>query len=125
MDMFDYFKKIQDSMIKSFNKSISSKYKRPSCEISQGKDSLSIKIDLPGMVKKDVILNITHDYLKILAEKKSRTKRGYKMEEKYLGFRRIIPLPPGLVTDKTNAKFSKDKLTIKIPKIKIGKIKVK
>ena len=117
MDMFDYFKKIQDSMIKSFNKSISSKYKRPSCEISQGKDSLSIKIDLPGMVKKDVILNITHDYLKILAEK--------KMEEKYLGFRRIIPLPPGLVTDKTNAKFSKDKLTIKIPKIKIGKIKVK
>lgn len=135
-DVFDYFKRLQDSMLEGFSKSfkqvnkrMSSKYRRPSCEISQGKDSLNIKINLPDMSKKDVILNVTHDYLEILAEKKGRkekkSRRSYRMEEKYIGFRRVIPLPPGLVTDKARAKFLKGKLVVKIPKIRVGKIKVK
>lgn len=123
-------------MIKSFNKSfeqlsksISQGYKRPSCEISQSKDYLTIKVKLPGMTKNDILLNITHDYLEIVAEKKGKkvrkTKRAYKREEEYLGYKRIIPLPPGLITDKVDAKFTQGRLTIKIPKVKIGKIKVK
>lgn len=136
MDIIDYFNKIQDSMIKTFNKSlsrinksISQDYKRPSCEISHSKEGITIKINLPGMNKKDVILNITHNYLEILAEKKrikeKRSRKSYRKEENLVGYRRIIPLPPGLITDDTDAKFNKGKLTIKIPKVKIGKIKVK
>jgi len=125
MDIFDYFKKIQDSMVDTLsgsfskiNKSVSQKYKKPSCEISQGKDYLSIKVDLPEMVKRDVMLNITHDYLEVLAEKKSKRK-GYK------GYRRVISIPPGLVIDRAKAKFGRNKLTVKIPKLKTGKISVK
>lgn len=126
MDILDHFLKIQDSMFKKINKSfsklnkgLSEGYKKPSCEISQGKDSLIIKFGLPGLDKKDIMINITHEILDILGEKKS--KRSYKGER----YRRIIPLPPGLVTDKTKAKFSKGSLIIKIPKVKIGKVRVK
>ena len=123
-------------MIKSFNKSfsqigkgISQGYRRPSCEISQSNDYLTIRVELPGMIKKDIVLNITHDYLEIIAEKKGKkvkkTKRTYRKEEKYVGYKRIIPLPPGLITDKTEAKFSGKKLTIKIPKVRVGKIKIR
>ena len=73
------------------------------------------------MTKRDVMLNITHNYLEVFAEKKNkRIKRnGYK------GFRRVISIPPGLVIDKAKAKFGRDKLTVKIPKLKTGKISVK
>ncbi len=123
-------------MIKSFNKSfeqisksISQGYKRPSCEISQSKDYLTVRIELPGITKKDIVLNITHDYLEVSAEKKrkkvKKTKKSYKKVEEHSGYKRIIPLPPGLITDKVDAKFSGGKLTIKIPKVRVGKIKVK
>jgi HSP20 family molecular chaperone IbpA len=126
MDILDHFIRMQDSVLKKLNKSVTKlnksflkKYRKPSCEISQSKDFLNIKFGLPGMVKKDILLDITHEYLDIKSEKKGKSK-GISM-----GYRRIIPLPPGLVTDKTNAKFSKEKLNIKIPKVKIGKIKIK
>lgn len=126
MDIIDYFNKIQNSMVKTFNKSyeklnktISKNYKKPSCEISQSKDGIMIRADLLGMVKKDVSLHITHDYLEIFAKKDKKAKR------KVMGYRRVVQLPPGLITDKINAKFKNGKLTVKIPKVKIGKVIVK
>lgn len=132
MDIFDYFKKIENSFSKSFkeiNKSLSPKYKKPSCEISQSKDNVTIKADLPGVTKKNITLKITHDYLDVSAEKSrkeiKKSKGFYKEEKKYFGYKRVIPLPPGLITDKTSAKFKGSKLIIKIPKVKTGKIKIK
>ena len=125
MDILDHFIKIQDSMFKKLNKSItklnksfSKNYKKPSCEISQSKDFLNIKFELPEIEKKNIILNVTHEYLEIRSEKSGRGKS-------FVGYRRIVPIPPGLVADKANAKFSNGNLNIKIPKVKIGKIKIK
>ncbi len=132
MDIFDYFKKIENSFGKSFkeiNKTLSAKYKKPSCEISHGKDNLTIKADLPGVDKNNIVLKITHDYLDISAEKSGREIRKrkgfYGEEKKYLGYKRVIPLPPGLITDNADAKFRGNKLIVKIPKVKTGKIKIK
>ena len=129
MDIFDHILKIQNSMFKSveksfskINKSISKDYKSPSCEISQNQKELSIKADLLGVEKNNIVLHITHDYLEILAEMKGqKTLLG----KDYRGYRRIIPIPPGLVVDKTDAKFRSGKLMIRIPKTKTGKIKIK
>ena len=119
-------------MSKSFeqiNKGLSSNYKKPGCEISQGKDALIIKLKLPGIDRKEVILNVTPDFIEVLAEKKGRkeirSKESYSREERFVGYRRVISLPPGLITDKSDAKFSKEKLIIRIPKVKSGKVKIK
>ena len=129
MDIFDYFKKIQNSMIETINRNVLQNYKKPSCEISQGKNHITIKFDLPGMNKEEILLNITHDYLEIRAEKKGKrikkTKSGYKQEEKYVGYRRVIPLPPGVISDNASAKFTRGKIVIKIPRVKSKKVKIR
>ena len=132
MDIVDYFNKIQDSMVKSFNKSfsklnksVSSDFKKPSCEISQGRDYFAVKFELPGMIKKDVSLHVTPDYLEVIAEKERKIKKNNKKEQSFVSYKRVVSLPPGLITDKINAKFNKEKLMIKIPKIKTGKVKIK
>lgn len=129
MDIFDYFKKkIQDPTFEKINKLVQN-YKLPSCEISQGKDNITVKANLPGMSKKDILLKITHNYLEINAEKSGKKvkkhKGSYKEEKKYMGYRRVVQLPPGLITDNVDAKFQNNKLIVKIPKVKIGKIKIK
>lgn len=121
-DIFEQFKKIQKNLINNFNKAFSTEFKKPMSDISQNSKEVTINIKLPGVNKKDVILDIKKDKINLRAEKKQKkvkkTKKSYSKKQSYSGFYRSMPLPKNLNVDKAKAIFKNNMLTIKIPKLK-------
>lgn len=126
-NVFDYMKKLQNNIVKTFNTTFSDSFKKPMTDISQSAKEVTINIKLPGMAKKNIILEIYKNKVEITAEKTKtktkKTKKTYSKRTSYRGFHRIIPLPPNLNIDKADSVFKHNILTIKIPKTKIKKRK--
>lgn len=134
MDPFDFLKRIEKSLDKQFerfDRSFLKNYRRPSCDISQDKNNIKINVELPGIEKKDIFLQIRKHDVEIRAERrKSKIKKekgSYKEEKFYRGYHRIIPIPTDVLPEKAKAKLSKGRIFIVIPKVKkiIRKIKIR
>ncbi len=99
----------------------------PTIDLTETKDKLLIKADLPGLEAKDVDLSITGDLLTIRGEKKKEAEtkdEHFFCVERYEGtFQRQIRLPAHVKTDKIDAKFDKGILTITLPKTEEAKKK--
>jgi len=128
-DVFDYMKKIQDEIVKSFDVAFSGKYKKPLTEITQNKKQFIMNVRLPGISKKNIFLEVRKDRVEIKAGQKKKkvkkSKKKYSKEESYKGFYRVISLPPNLDTDKALAIYKKNSLTVKIPKLKVKKVRIR
>jgi HSP20 family protein len=99
----------------------------PSVDISETKDKIVIKADLPGLEKKDVQVNVTGNVLTIKGEKakeKKEKEEHYYRNERYRGsFQRTLSLPVEVKADKAEAIFEKGVLTITLPKVETAKSK--
>lgn len=101
-------------------------------DIYQTPDELVIKADLPGARPEDVEVSIAGDTLTIEGESKDETevkRDGYYLKERRYGsFSRSLTLPPGLNSDKVEARFENGVLTLIVPKaeeVKPKQIKIK
>lgn len=101
----------------------------PRTDVSETDDDVDISIELPGLSEKDVEVNVTDDVLTIRGERKEEKEdksRGYHVSERSYGsFHRMVPLPPGVDTDKAEANFKNGLLTVHFPKTPEAKAKVK
>ncbi len=101
----------------------------PRTDISETDDEVEISVELPGLDDKDIEVNLTDDFLTVRGERKAEReekKRGYYLSERSYGaVHRMIPLPPGVDTDKADARFKKGVLTVSLPKTPEAKAKVK
>lgn len=99
----------------------------PSVDISETKDKLLVRAELPGMDAKDINVTISGDILTIKGEKKQKKEREdehYYCSESYSGsFQRTIRLPVNIKTDKVDATFEKGILQIALPKTEEAKKK--
>ena len=99
----------------------------PSIDLTETKDKLVVKAELPGLEAKDVDLTITDDILTIRGEKKEETEtkdEHHFFVERYAGtFERRIKLPTLVKKDKIDATFDKGVLTISLPKSEEAKKK--
>ena len=96
----------------------------PSIDLTETKDKLVVKAELPGLEAKDVELTLTEDILTIQGEKKEEKDEHYFFVERYAGtFERRIKLPTLVKTDKIDAIFDKGILTINLPKSEEAKTK--
>ena len=122
--MSSSFEKSFNDMSKKFNRL---NLKEPKTEISQGLNRVSVVLDLPGMKREDIFLQVTEDHLEVSAHKKQQTKikkRGFSKEEaSFTGYRRVVPLPANVVPEKAVATFRNGKLTVEIPKSKKKTVK--
>lgn len=129
MDIFDEFKRMQESIFENINRALSADFKKPMSEISQSAKEITISINLPGINKKDISLEVQRTAVIIKAEvrkkKIKREKKKYSETRSFKGFYRKIPLPGNLDIDSAKATFNKNKLIIKIPKIIIRKVKIR
>ena len=100
----------------------------PSVDLTETKDKLVVKAELPGLEAKDVELSITEDILSIRGEKKEEKEEKNEHHffvERYCGtFERKIKLPTLVKTDKIDATFDKGILTINLPKSEEARKKV-
>ena len=92
----------------------------PSVDISETKDKLVIKAELPGLDAKDVNVSISGDLLTIKGEKKKeeeeKDEHHHYMERYYGSFQRSFQLPVNVKTDKIEATFDKGVLKVTLPK---------
>jgi len=99
----------------------------PSADISETKDKLLIKLDLPGLDAKDVDVSVSGDILTIKGEKKKEEEEkdeNYYHCERYCGsFQRSFRLPVNIQSDKVEAGFDKGVLKVTLPRTEQAKKK--
>lgn len=101
----------------------------PALEIEEKDDKLFVKVDLPGMKKEDVKVEVAVEGLTIMGERKEakeEKKEGYfRTERLYGSFERFVPLPDGAVLDKAVAEFKDGVLTVTVPLGNVPKTEAK
>ncbi|MDY6822056.1 MAG: Hsp20/alpha crystallin family protein [Deferribacterota bacterium] len=92
----------------------------PSLDISETKNDIKVRADLPGLTEKDIEVNISGDILTIKGskeeEKEEKDENYYRKERAYGNFVRQIQIPKKIKADQVKAKFKNGVLTITMPK---------
>lgn len=91
----------------------------PQIEVFEKDNRLVTKVDLPGMKKEDVKVEVTDGHLTISGERKSEVKeekdRFYRSERQYGSFYRTVPLPAGAKLEDVKATFAEGVLEVSVP----------
>lgn len=92
-----------------------------SCDVADEGDKYTIKMEMPGVKKNEIHLNVFDNSLEVSAEHKEEEeekKKNYlRKERSEVSYYRTIPLPDKVSTDKTQAKLTDGILNITIPKV--------
>lgn len=99
----------------------------PSLDVSETKDNLVVKTELPGIDPKDVDISITDNTLTVKGEKKQekeeKEENYHLIESGYGSFFRSLPLPMEVERDKVKANYKNGVLKITMPKSEKAKAK--
>jgi HSP20 family protein len=91
----------------------------PEIDVFEKDNRLVTKIDLPGMKKEDVKVEVTDGNLTISGERKTEAEEKkenfYRCEREYGSFYRAVPLPPGVKLEDVKATFADGVLEVSVP----------
>jgi len=95
----------------------------PRVDVSEGKNTITVEAEIPGMDKNDIELSIEEGrYLHIKGqksrEKKENAEDYYRVERAYGYFNRTLELPAAVDESEVNAKYRRGVLKIKLKKLK-------
>lgn len=96
------------------------------CDVIDEGNHLQVKMNIPGITKKDIHLNVTENALEVHAEHKEESEKKAKnylqRERNEVSLSRIVPLPEKIVTGKVRSKLIDGVLEITLPKLKPSSI---
>jgi len=99
----------------------------PALDLYEDKDTLYVKVELPGMKREDVDVSLHEGSLSISGERKSEQKHEdaevYRAERFFGRFQRTVTLPTPVAADKVKAQYKDGILTITLPKTEEAKPK--
>lgn len=91
----------------------------PKIDVFERDGRLITKVDLPGLKKEDVKVEVTDGYLAISGERRSETEEKkdnvYRRERSSGSFYRAVPLPDGAKLDDVKATFADGVLEVSVP----------
>ena len=91
----------------------------PELDVFERDGRLVTKVDLPGVTKEDVKVEVTDGHLAISGERKTETEEKkdnvYRSERSYGSFYRVVPLPPGVKLEDVKATFADGVLEVSAP----------
>ena len=100
---------------------------QPSCEVEETQDNFLVSLDLPGVSKEDLQVEVREGLLLISGERKPETRANlsqYRRSEKFYGkFQRTFQLPKLVDTDRIEANFEDGVLQIAVPKAEAARPK--
>jgi HSP20 family protein len=100
----------------------------PAVDITDEKDKLLVKADIPGMSKDQIEVSVHNDVLTIKGEKKQEKEtkeKDYVRTERFYGaFNRTLSLPTEVDGDKVKAIYKEGVLEIMLPKKEGAKSKM-
>ena len=139
MPGFSEFDRVFDNFRRDLEKSFYSfpriefpsfpKLQETTCDIIDEGNQLRVKMNLPGVTKKEIKLNVSDDAVEIHAEHKEESeekKKNYlRKERSQASYDRIVPLPEKILPGKVKSKLTDGVLEIVLPKTKPAPIKKK
>lgn len=97
-------------------------YRRAFMDCRENDKNFTIAVEIPGIDKEDINLDITENSIIIKAEKRhekgSKEKGNYKYAKSYAGFYQEVSLPENADVDKIEAVHKNGVLKLTIPKKK-------
>lgn len=91
-------------------------------DVSEQKDSIHVELELPGLQKSDLHVEVLDDHLVVAGEKRTSDTRHegnlVVTERAYGSFKRLVPLPCKVDSDGAKAKYRDGVLSVTIPKSK-------
>jgi HSP20 family protein len=91
----------------------------PEIDIFEKDNRLVTKVDLPGMKKEDVKVEIADGQLTISGERRSEAEEKkenfYRSERSYGSFYRAVPVPDGVKLEDIKAQFADGVLEVSMP----------
>lgn len=91
----------------------------PGIDVFERNNRLVTKIDLPGLKKEDIKVEVTDGHLAISGErKKEEEEKGeqfYRCEREYGSFYRAVPLPENVKLEDVKATFADGVLEVSVP----------
>jgi HSP20 family protein len=95
----------------------------PAVNTREADDAYYIEVDLPGVKKEDISIDVDDNVLTISGERKVEEERKeeefYRVESFYGTFERSFTLPEDVDADKIEAEAKDGVLTVKIPKAQV------
>lgn len=99
----------------------------PAIDLVDGKDKVTVRVEIPGMDKDDVQISLKEDMLVIRGEKKAekeeKEENRYYVERSYGSFMRTVALPSRVKADEVKASYKDGVLKIELPKAEEDKIR--
>lgn len=97
----------------------------PSLDLSETKDALVAKVEVPGMDPKDIQISLQEQLLTVKGEKKlekeEKDERYHRVERSYGAFTRAVRLPVAVDASRVAAAYKNGLLTITLPKTPAAK----
>ena len=91
----------------------------PRIDVFEKDNRLVTRVDLPGVKREDVSVEVTDGHLALSGHRKEEAeeKRGnyYRTEREYGSFYRAVPLPDGIKADDVKATFANGVLDVSVP----------
>lgn len=93
---------------------------QPRCDMCETDDAIVIEVELPGVQRKDVHVEVEGDVLRITGERRTETQRRnrhyHRTERQYGRFERLLQLPHSVDRTAIQARFQAGVLIITLPK---------
>lgn len=98
---------------------------RPAVEITQGENNYKVKVQLPGVKKDDIEVELDNDFMTITAEieeekeekeQKEKNLKYHTCEFRYGKYQRTISFDSPIRSEEASAEYKNGVLTITLPK---------
>ena len=100
-----------------------------SCDVIDEGNQFRVKMDVPGVKKNEISLNVTDNSLEVSAEHKEESeekKKNYlRKERSHVSYYRTLPMSEDVVSGKVKAKLTDGVLDVTLPKAKPTKTQKK
>ena len=128
-EMENLFEDLDKSFDRFFEKPLMKRYRErsglpslrgPACDLKDLGDKYLCEIDMPGMSKDDIEIEVREDRLKVKGEAKQETKEEgedyIRRERRYSSFNRELPMPEDVISEDAEATLKNGVLKITLPK---------
>lgn len=99
-------------------------FRTPAAELTETKDALNLRLELPGMSPEDVDIEVTANAVKVVAERKAEHREDTRSEFYYGKYQRVIPLKARIQNTNVTAEYKDGILNLTLPLAEEEKNKV-
>ncbi|MBU6376145.1 MAG: Hsp20/alpha crystallin family protein [Bdellovibrionales bacterium] len=98
---------------------------RPACEVQETDSHYLLSLDLPGVKKEDIKVELLGSELVVSGQRKeeheAKTATSYQMERSYGSFSRAFTVPQGTKPEQVETDYQNGVLRIAVPKLEAAK----